>query len=133
MRSRRHSYRGGGEGVRLGEGVEVESELGPVDVGDVEGGGPNGADGGGVVVAAGGRAEGQVDAVAGGRPAGAGGWKEGKYCIMCWVLMPSSRSLSLSERKVIDSSFFFKLESRLVILVCAKFSCIFRYSLLAAS
>ena len=50
---------------------------------------------------------------------------------MFWVLMPSSRSLSLSERKVIDSPFF-KLESKLVILVCAKF-CIFRYSLVAAS
>ena len=128
-------------GVRLGGGAEVECELDPVDIGVVEGGG---ADGGGVVAAAAGglpEAEGQVDVVAGGRPAGAaggrpagaGGWKFGKYCIICWVLMPSSRSLSLSERKVIDSSFFFKLESRLVILVCAKFSCIFRYSLLAAS
>ena len=120
-------------GVRLGGGAEVECELDQVDIGVVEGGG---ADGGGVVAAAAGglpEAEGQVDVVAGGRPAGAGGWKFGKYCIICWVLMPSSRSLSLSERKVIDSSFFFKLESRLVILVCAKFSCIFRYSLLAAS
>ena len=110
------------------------AELVPVEA--EEGGGPSGADGGGGVVAAAGDgagAEGQVNVVGGGKPAGAGGWKEGKYCIMCWVLMPSSRSLSLSERKVIDSSFFFKLESRLVILVCAKFNCIFRYSLLAAS
>ena len=62
-----------------------------------------------------------------------GGWKLGKYCIMCWVLIPSSRSLSLSERKVIDSSFFFKHKSKLVILVWAKFNCIFRYSVLAPS
>ena len=73
------------EGVRLGEGVEVESELDPVDIGVVEGRGPNGADGGGFVAAAGGlaEAEGQVDVEAGGRTAGAGAWKLGKYCIMC--------------------------------------------------
>ena len=91
--------------------------------GVVEGGGPCG---GGVAAVGGGPAG------VGGQ-AGAGGWKDGKYCIMCWVLIPSSRSLSLSERKVMDSSFFFKFESKLVILVCAKFSCIFRNSLLAAS
>ena len=115
-----------------GEGVAVGLELDPVEA--VEGGGPSGADG---IVAAAGElvgGDGQVEVEAGGGgPAGAGVWYEGKYCMICWVLMPSSRSRSRSERKVIDSSFFFKLESRLVILVWAKFSCIFRYSLLAAS
>ena len=64
------------------------------------------------VVAVGGTTE------AGGREAVVdGGWKLGKYCIICWVLMPSSRSLSLSERKVIDSSFLVNFASKLVILV----------------
>ena len=48
-------------------------------------------------------------------------------------IKPSSSSLSLSERKVMDSSFLVNFASKLVILVWAKFNCIFRYSLLAAS
>ena len=126
--------------VGLAEGAGGLGELEPLDRGEdsgadtgvVEGGGPGGGGGEGGGADGGSIAAAEGSAGAGGQ-AGAGGWKDGKYCIMCWVLMPSSRSLSLSERKVMDSSFFFKFESKLVILVCAKFSCIFRNSLVAAS
>ena len=111
-----------GEGVGAA-GVDCggDPEEGGGDV--VAGGGPPGAGGG------------DDDVVEGGGPdaGGAEGCMLGKYCDIFAVLIPSSRSRNLSERKEILSSFFFMLESRLVILVWAKFNCIFRYSFLAAS
>ena len=122
-----------GEGAEIGIATDGEG-VGAAGVdcgGDPEEGGGDVVAGGGPLGA--GRADDDVVEGGGIDAGGAEGCRLGKYCDIFAVLIPSSRSRNLSERKEILSSFFFMLESRLVILVWAKFNCICRYSFLAAS
>ena len=128
---------GGGAEVGIGtDGVgaaDVDCRLEPVG-----GGGGDSDEGGGNPVAwvgpteAGGGGDDEVEEE-GSDIGGSGFWRLGKYWDMFLVFIPSSRSRNLSERRKIVSSFFFMFESKLVILVWARFSCIFRYSFRAPS
>jgi hypothetical protein len=133
------------EGVGIGGGrpwLDIEVGGGPdVEVGgrpDVEGREVPGREGEG----AGGQ---WADPVEGWVPAGVGKGADGlgvdaldvwafrKYWARNWELIPSSSSLSLSDRIEIVSSCLLILASWLVIFVWAKLICIFRYSFAAVS